>query len=347
MSPPVSLALPELEDFQWSYNGLTMGANTPYGVLKVEGLDLAKIRSGDVNWSRDHGQQMGLDLYEDRDVILDLWMKSDGTSLQHAQLALATATIVRLNEELPLWFKLPEYPVLCIMCRPRKRPMKIDSDYAAAKIGKPELSLHATDPRIYGAGEATLLQLTTANPYESTAEYKRGEIVEAGSGGPWECIFPCVGIEPEVTPEWEKYWVHWLGKRLRSELTITNNGNTEMRPILVFNGPFAIPRIVAHSLAGEPFLKFLAPGIEPETGGKTLKAGEQLEVNLDPTHRITWYAPGEKESGALGTDVSQWLNSESTWWDLIPGENLIEIYSEYTADDTGSVEVLWAPAYEI
>jgi len=150
--PSPSLVPPELTDFQWSFNGLTMGAGTPYGVLLAEGLALADIRSGDVNWPRDHGQAVGLDLYAGRDIILDLWMKTDGTSLQHAQLALAAATVVRPLEEIPLWFQLPNMPLLCVMCRPRKRPIKIETDYAAAQIGKPELVLHATDPRIYQAG---------------------------------------------------------------------------------------------------------------------------------------------------------------------------------------------------
>jgi hypothetical protein len=155
MFPSPSLTPPTLEDFQWEYNGLVMGAGTPFGVLGVEGLDLAEIRSGDVNWPRDHGQAMGLDLYGGRDIIFDLWMKTDGTSLQAAQLELAAATVVGPNEEFPLWIQLPTLPILCVMCRPRKRKMKVDSDYAAAQVGKPELSLHATDPRIYGEGVET------------------------------------------------------------------------------------------------------------------------------------------------------------------------------------------------
>lgn len=155
MFPSPSLTPPTLEGFQWEYNGLVMGAGTAFGVLGVEGLDMADIRSGDVNLPRDDGQTMGLDLYGGRDIILDLWMKTDGTSLQAAQLELAAATVVRPNEEIPLWFQLPNLPIMCVMCRPRKRPMKVDSDYAAAQVGKPELSLHATDPRIYGEGVET------------------------------------------------------------------------------------------------------------------------------------------------------------------------------------------------
>jgi hypothetical protein len=153
--PNPAIEPPELEDYEWQYNGLTFGADHAIGVARVEGLDLATIRSGDVDWPRDQGQAAGLDLYGGRDIIFDLWMKSGGVSLQATQLELAAATLVQPEIELPLWFQLPNLPLLCIMCRPRKRTLTIDADYAAASIAKPELSFHATDPRIYTAGEET------------------------------------------------------------------------------------------------------------------------------------------------------------------------------------------------
>jgi hypothetical protein len=157
MFPSPAEKPPSLEPFQWYFNGLTFGANTAIGVLNVEGLDLAEIRSGDVGIPRDHGQFMGLDIFGGRDVLIDLWIKSGGSSLQATQLELAAATNVMPDSEMPLWFQLPTLPVLCVMCRPRKRPGKIESDYAAANIYKPTLSFHATDPRIYGAGVATTI----------------------------------------------------------------------------------------------------------------------------------------------------------------------------------------------
>ena len=155
MFPSPAEEPPSLEPFQWYFNGLTFGANTAIGVLNVEGLDLAEIRSGDVNWPRDHGQAAGLDIFGGRDVLIDLWIKSGGSSLQATQLELAAATNVMPDSEMPLWFQLPTLPILCVMCRPRKRPGKIESDYAAANIYKPTLSFHATDPRIYGEGVET------------------------------------------------------------------------------------------------------------------------------------------------------------------------------------------------
>lgn len=159
MFPSPSITPPTLENYQWEYNGLTLGANTPYGVLKAEGLDFATPRHGDIPWPRDHGEARGLDVFGGRDVILDLWVKSDGTSLQHALLALAAAQNIMPTAEMPLWFQLPNLPIMCVMCRPRKRTYPIDSDYSAANIAKPELSLHATDPRIYSAGKEASVAL--------------------------------------------------------------------------------------------------------------------------------------------------------------------------------------------
>lgn len=238
--PSSSLSPPTLEDFQWEYNELLMGANTPYGVLFVEGLDLAEIRSGDVNWPRDHGQAKGLDLYGGRDIILDLWMKTDGTSLQHAQLALAAATVVRPGEELPLWFQLPNLPLLCIMCRPRKKPMKVETEYAAGNIGKPELHLRASDPRIYTAGEET-----------------------------------------EIKPN-----------HPATTKTLTNAGNTEMRPILVFTGPLARPTAKNKAITGEPFL----------TVSKAIPAEEEERNTREQTERS---AKATRESAEESTRIAR------------------------------------------
>lgn len=358
MFPPPSIAPPDLEDWQFFYRGLTFGAGTPFGVLKVEGLDLATIRSGDVSWPRDHGQSSGLDLYEGRDVIFDLWMKTDGESLQAAQLELAAATTVLPSEEVPLWFQLPNLPVLCILCRPRKKPIPIDSDYAAAQVAKPELSLHAADPRIYTAGIEDILTLK----------------------------------EPPTAPR---------------ILELTNTGNTEMRPIIVFTGPLSRPWIASQTLTGEPKLelsnaweaneeeyerhaKEVAEELAAwkkeyeETFGKppteemiakkkeelwepkeeeaetetakrtkeeeegtrsTVKAGDQLLLSLGNPHLVLYY-PGGLVANAP-EDVANWITPDSTWWDIIPGLNKLAFSSFNEKDSGGTAAVQWASATQL
>lgn len=213
MFPLPSVEPPTLNDFEWQFNGLTIGGNTNFGVLKVEGLNLPEVRNGDVAWPRDHGQAAGLDLYGGYDIIIDLWMKTNGESLQAAQLELAKATRVLPNEQIPLWFQLPNMPLMCVMCRPRKRPMDIDSDYAAAQIGEPSVMFHSTDPRLYLPGLEHTIDLS------------------APSGG-------------KVTP---------------TEFTVDNEGNTEMRPILIFTGPLTVPELQNGTINGEPFLRLDVP----------------------------------------------------------------------------------------
>ena len=349
MFPSPLLAVPTLNNFEFEFNGLKFGADTAFAVLGAEGLDLAEIRSGDTGWSRDFGQAMGLDLYGGRDITFDLWMKSNGTSLQSSQLELAAASVAQPNAELPLWFQLPNLPLMCVMCRPRHRKMKIDSDYAAANIGKPELSLHATDPRIYQAGVATVI---SPNHPASTG--------------------------------------------------VLANGNTEMRPILVFNGPLARPRATNLSIAGDPYIEVRRPNAarekaerkaaeerektedeniekwnkelaektitkeerdekeaaqkvamekavkeegeafdkeEAEGAWPTVLLGEQLTVDLGVPHRV------ETEGGG---NAMEWLVVPgSTWWDLVPGNNTIQFSSFDDTNTGGTCEVQWAPANEI
>jgi len=282
---------PSLDDYQWYFNGVTFGADTPIGVLNVEGLDLAEIRNGDVSWPRDYGQSLGLDLFGGRDVIFDLWMKTDGSSLQATQLELAAATNIKPNEEMPLWFQLPNLPILCVMCRPRKRPGKIESDYAAANIYKPELAFHATDPRIYGAGK------------------------EASWG---------TGDEPETGTTY----------------SATNDGNTEMRPILQIAGPVLRPAIQNLTLADTPTLRF-SPVFESEE--PTVEAGQVLWVSLAIPHQVRLYPGGLGGEYENAMDLLTW---DSIWWDLISGGNDLRYHSDdpdLTA--TGDATIQWASAY--
>lgn len=159
MAFPSGVTPPSLANFQWSYNNVLLGASTPLGVLQVTGLvDLPTIRSGDPNQPRAHGQFIGLDLYGGRDITFNIFAKTDGTSLQSTLTAFAAATVVGLNTEQPLWFQLPNLPLLCIMCRPRKRAIPVDKNYEV-NIGYPVAQFHATDPNIYAVGQSVTVGL--------------------------------------------------------------------------------------------------------------------------------------------------------------------------------------------
>ncbi len=256
--PSPSQTPPTLSDWFVSYNGLTMGptadGTSPYVITQIEGLDLPTIRSKDVGRPRDHGELIGLDVYGGRTFTVDLWMQTDGTSLQSAQKALAAATEDGLTTELPFWFKLPNLPTMAIMARVRRRTMALDLDYGAALVGKPVIQFHATDPRIYAA------------PTNS-------DTVSLGT--------PVSGFSFPIT------FPLSFGGGSTSTLSLDNSGNTEMRPILTFTGPVTNPAATNSSISGNPTLTFS----NPTQTGYTVLSGDTLVVDLD-LHTITYYTGG-------------------------------------------------------
>lgn len=306
--PSPSLTPPTLSDYQFSYQGWTWGAGTAWGFTQVTGLgDLPEIRSADVARARDHGELVGLDLYGGRDITVDMWIKTDGTSLQDSLLTMAAATEVGLGTEQPLWFQLPNYPLLCVMCRPRKRTAPIDASYSAAQIVPAgAVQFHATDPRVYGAAQSVTVGLP--NP-------------KAGMTFP--ASFPIS-----------------FGSSQPSGVTVTNGGNTEMRPILILTGPVTNPTVQNASITGTPAVSFS----NPTQTSYTVLAGDQLVVDLGNPSSVLYYSGGVA-SGSTPASRTGWLGSSSTFWDLLPGANLIQFLSQDSAQVAGTCEVTWANAY--
>ena len=305
--PSPSLTPPTLSDWQFSLSNVLLGAAQPLGILKVEGLgDLATIRSQDVPRARDHGELVGLDLYGGRDVTFSVWAKTDGTSLQDTLLNFAAATVVGLETEQPLWFQLPNYPLLCVMCRPRKRTTPWDVTYAASQIGMPVAQFHCTDPRVYATGQSVTVGLP--NP-------------TAGLSFP--ISFPIS-----------------FGSTSPSGVTVTNAGNTEMRPVLVITGPVTNPTVQNASITGTPALTFS----NPTQVSYTVLAGDQLVVDLGNPSSILYYTGGV-DSGSAPASRAGWLVAGSTYWDLLPGANLIQFLSQDTASVAGTCSIQWASSY--
>ena len=316
--PSPSLTPPTLANWQFSYNGALIGSAQPAGVLQVQGLgDLATIRSGDIARPRDHGELIGLDVFGGRDIQINVAAFTDATSLQDTLNAIANATPVGLTTEQPLWFNIPGYPApLAAMCRTRKRATPWDFNYSAAVFGQPVLSLHATDPRIYAAGQ----QVTVGLPNPT-------------SGMTFPATFPLT-----------------FGSGGSGGVTVTNAGNTEMRPVLVITGPVTNPSVRNASIASVPTLKFS----NPFQTTYTVLTGDQLVVDLD-LHTVLYYTGGIL-SGSAPASRGAWLVSGSTWWDLLPasgpnsisgGNNTIQFLSQDSASVAGTCTVQWASAYQL
>ena len=306
--PSPSLTPPTLTNWQFSYNGLTFGHATPIKISQVQGLgDLAVVRSGDISRSRDHGENIGLDVYGGRDITLNLEAEDSGSGVPATMSTLASATLVGLTTESPMWFQVPGYPLLCVMCRPRKRTMPWDVGYQIGKLGVVSTQFHATDPRIYGAGQSVTVGLPN----------------------------PTTGMHFPVT------FPMTFGSVAPSGVTVTNAGNAETRPIIVITGPVTNPSVQNASIAGSPTLSFT----NPNQTGYTVAAGDQLVIDTD-LHSIQYYVGGVS-SGSAPASRGGWLVSGSTWWDLAAGGNLIQFLSQDSASVAGTCSVQWASAYSL
>lgn len=301
---------PTISDWQWQYNGLTFGAGTSFGVLGVDGLDLANIRQGDQSIPRDSGQTPGLDLYGGRDVNIDLWMTGAG-GLVSNQLLLSQAMSLGYATEQPLWFQIPTLGLACVMARARKRSMKWDAVYAMGAVGKPTASWHCTDPRVYAAGQSVSISLSSS-----------------GGGG---LGFP-VGPFP-VT----------FGSSGSGTTTVTNSGTMETRPLLIFNGPVTNPWVMNESISSNPYLQFS----NPSQVSYTVLAGDQLVVDLSVPHRVLYYSGGWA-SGSTPSAEIDWLTPASSWWNLPPGANNLKYGSADTSvTGIGSVIVAYSSAWQL
>lgn len=360
MFPAPGLVVPSLEDFQWSYNGLKLGANTPYGVLGAEGLSQADVRNNDGDMPRDHGQFLGLDVLGGQDVILDLWVRSDGTSLQHAQLALAAATRVQPSEETPLWFKLPNLQTMCMMTRPRKRPRKIDSDYASGQIDKPELALHATDPRFYEHGRESVINLGPLSGGRVTA----GRLAVTNGNMEMRPIVvftgklrnPSIGNLTIAGAPTLKFNLGTIV--LEGEITegsavvrgISSTGRITVGGTVTGTKIRAGTTVVRILSSSEVELSSVVEGsgghtlLESLTFLRSLGATDQLLVDLGTPHRVVYYPGGisrERPENAFG-----WLEmSTAVWWDLLPEGNELTFISEDVLETGGTATLQWAPAY--
>ena len=288
---------------------LTFGGTTNWGVLKTEGFGGPPVRRKDPGRSRDYGELIGLNLYGGRDLIADLWVTSDGTSVQDSQAQLANIMVNTGTTDAPLWFQLPTYPILCSNCRPTDHPMAWDSDYGNAGVAKPTLHFHADDPRFYGQTLQTSITLGAS----------------ATGGLQFPVTFPVTF--GAVTP---------------ATGMCNNTGNLPVNPIVVFTGPVTTPVISNTSIAGSPSLTF----VRPSQSSYTVLAGDQFVVDLD-MHTQLYYSGGVSAGNPSSVNWLNYA-ANPIWWSLpaLTNSSISFVSSDSTA--TGATAAIqFAPAYSI
>lgn len=308
--PAPTLTVPTLATWQFSFNGFTFGNATPAAVLKVTGLgDNPHIRSSTPTRARDHGQLVGLDLYGGRTFTINVWAQPNATSLQTNLLKLAAACEVGLATEQPLWFKQPNLPVLCVMCRPRKKTVPWDLNYGAAMVAKPVVQFHATSPLVFGKGRS--LTVGVPGPLPGMTFPSAGATFPLSFGG---------AVKP-------------------AGVTADHTGNAPMKPVLVITGPVTTPSLSNDSLPGAPLMTIR----NPTQTGYTVTPGDQLVIDMD-AHSVEYYVGGVASGSAPASRLS-WVVAGSTWWYFQPGPNLVHLVSEDSTTLTGTFQVQWADAY--
>ena len=212
-----------LADWQLTYNGLTLGAGTAYGISDLRGLDdLPELRTSDTPRPQDHGEYPGIDYAAGRtvDVALTVTAATDA-AFRAAIQALEDATILR-TAETALSFQNPGMASpRRVNARPRRRSIPNDWDHVF-RIGRVALQFHATDPRVYDDNQSS----------SSTAA------ATSGGGRTYNRV----------------YNLTYAAGGAGGSITATNNGNFPTRPTARIDGPVTDPRI--ENVTAGKFLQF-------------------------------------------------------------------------------------------
>lgn len=302
-------AAPVLSNWQYSYNGLTLGASTPYAIYDTSGLDLPNVRTGDSSRAREVGQFTGLDVLDGRDVVITGDVISDGTSLQHAAEALGTAFLPSATTEFPLWVQIPNYPAMALMCRSRKRTVPVDLAYSMG-LASSVIQVHADDPRLYASVQSSTVGLGT----------------------------PLGGLTFPATPPFT-----FGGGTVAGIITANNAGNFETRPILTLTGPMTKPTIF-NATTGWSIT--IISGVEAPY---TINAGDTMVIDTDlhsvqyfvggtgaGATRRAWIAPG-----------STWPSYVAGIAGLAPGSNTVQFTSQDASTVAGTLQMQWCSAFMI
>lgn len=147
-----------LSDWEYSYNGLTFGGNTQYGVTRVEGLDPPDTKA-------DIRPKIGVDgsfvyavNYEERHVIItgDIVPTSGLVADLEPLINTWRTAFANQTADLNLDYKPAGVPARRIKCRPIRRNLVVDEVFQLA-IARWTVELVAGDPAIYAVATGVKL----------------------------------------------------------------------------------------------------------------------------------------------------------------------------------------------
>lgn len=142
-----------MADFEFTYRGLTIGGDTAYPLVRVDGLGQPGVRSGDRAATGRHGLWPGDHWLNGRTLVLDLEVERGATDTTWEARVDAFASAFRpgLDDEAALVFQVPGIAgggERRVYVRTSRRDLPVDQAWALRE-SRAAVELVATDPRIY------------------------------------------------------------------------------------------------------------------------------------------------------------------------------------------------------
>lgn len=202
-----------MADRQITYQGLTIGENTDYGIDMIDGLSTPSVRSADRIVSLRDGLHPGDDYYEGRTLTLSTFIAERTPATMNTKRTALMSAFAGGHAETPLVFQVPGVAgggERRVYVRPRRSRFRANIGYGAG-LSRDVFQLYATDPRIYDNTESQrILTLPAAT----------------GTGLTWPLTWP----------------LDW-GIAQSDSTFVNNQGNFDAPATFRVDGPVINPRI--------------------------------------------------------------------------------------------------------
>ena len=280
-----------MADRQITYQGLTIGENTDYGITSIDGLSTPSVRSADRVVSLRNGLHPGDDYYEGRFITLSTFIAERTPATMNTKRTALMAAFAGGHAETPLVFQVPGVAgggERRVYVRPRRAKFRADVEYGAG-MSSDVFQLFATDPRIYDNTETVrVLTLPSAT----------------GTGLTWPLTWP----------------LDW-GIAQSDSVFVNNQGNFDAPATFRVDGPVTNPRIENLTLNKTLAIDITVNAgeyLELDTDARTVLLNGSASRYSSLTQQSAWWVlePGPNEirfRAATATAATMTLTWRSAW----------------------------------
>lgn len=212
-----------LTDFQVEYNGLLLGKGTQFRIPigQINFLDLAPVKTMETQRIWADGSFAGPDFADVLFPQMDLKVIGGGSLTQfQANLVMLRNTTTIQPVGLPLWFKVPGFPVMGILARVNKRNIPIDEGWLRAGYAICPLQFRAPDPAWQSVPR--ILSLAASGATVSGLVFPMFNVASGTYVVPGVADFGASGVSSSSGQLW-------------------NSGNTPAWPLVTIPGPITGP----------------------------------------------------------------------------------------------------------